>query len=97
MIAPKRVDKNHREICAALRQVGAVVIDTHALPGCLDAVVAFRGQLHILEIKDGALPASRRQLTAAEAETIRQLQAVGVQASVVQSVEDALRAVGVIV
>lgn len=97
MIAPKRVDRNHREICDALRQVGAVVIDTHALPACLDAVVAFRGQLHILEIKDGTLPASRRRLTVAEQHTIRALAAVGVEAAVVHNVEEAYRAIGAIV
>ncbi len=96
MIAPKRTDRNHREILDALRDVGAVYLDLHALPGCLDALVGFRGQLHLLEIKDGDLPASRRRLTDAERQTIGMLAAVGVDAAVVTNVEDALRAIGAI-
>ncbi len=92
----RRVDGNHHDISQALRQVGAVVLDVHALPGCLDLLVAYRSSLHLLEIKDGSKPAHARKLTEAEQETIRALAAVGVEAAVVTSVEDALRAIGAI-
>ncbi len=92
----KRVDANHSAIVQALRQVGCVVLDVHALPGCLDLLVAYRGALHLLEVKDGAKPAHARRLTEAEQETIRLLAGVGVEAQVVNSVEEAMRAVGVI-
>jgi hypothetical protein len=97
VIAPKRTDANHKEICQALRQVGAVVLDVHALPGCLDLLVAYRGALHLVEVKDGAKPAHARRLTEAEQETIRLLASVGVEAHVVNSVEDALRAINAII
>ncbi len=96
MPMPKRVDNNHAAIVQALRQVGCVVLDVHALPGCLDLLVAYRGALTLLELKDGAKPAYARRLTEAEQETIRLLAAVGVEAAVVNSVEDALRAIGAI-
>jgi hypothetical protein len=96
MIAPKRTDANHAAIVQALRQVGAVVLDVHSLPGCLDLLVAYRGALSLLEVKDGSKAASRRQLTEAEQETIRLLAAVGVEAQVVYDVESALRAIGAI-
>jgi hypothetical protein len=96
MIAPKRTDANQATIVQALRQVGAVVLDVHALPGCLDLLVAYRGALSLLEVKDGAKPAHARRLTEAEQETIRLLAAVGVEAQVVYDVESALRAVGAI-
>ncbi len=96
MIAPKRTDANHAAIVQALRQVGCVVLDVHALPGCLDLLVAYRGALSLLEVKDGAKPAHARRLTEAEQETIRLLAGVGVEAAVVNSVEDALRAIGAI-
>jgi hypothetical protein len=96
MIAPKRTDRNHAAIVQALRQVGAVVLDVHALPGCLDLLVAYRGALTLIECKDGAKPAYARRLTEAEQNTIRALAAVGVEAQVVYDVESALRAVGAI-
>ncbi len=96
MPMPKRVDRNHREILDALRQVGAVIIDTHAIPGALDALCGFRGRLTLLEIKDGAKPAHARRLTEAEQETIRLLASVGVEAAVVTSVEEAFRCIGAI-
>lgn len=95
-MAIKRVDANHREISQALRQVGAVVLDLHSLPACLDLLVAFRCSLHILEVKDGSKPAARRKLTPAEQETIRLLASVGVEAHIVNSTEEALRAIGAI-
>jgi hypothetical protein len=96
VIAPKRTDANHATIVQALRQVGCVVLDVHALPGCLDLLVAYRGTLSLLEVKDGAKPASARRLTEAEQETIRLLAGVGVEAVVVTSVEEALRSIGAI-
>ncbi len=96
MPMPKRVDNNHSAIVQALRQVGCVVLDVHALPGLLDLVVGFRSALYILEIKDGAKPAHARRLTEAEQETIRLLASVGVEAVVVTSVEEALRSIGAI-
>ncbi len=96
MSLAKRTDANHATIVQALRQVGCVVLDVHALPGCLDLLVAYRGALHLLEVKDGAKPAHARKLTEAEQETIRLLASVGVEAAVVNSVEDALRAIGAI-
>jgi hypothetical protein len=91
---PRRVDSNHREVLDALEAVGAVVLDTHAIPGALDAVVGFRGRLHLLEIKDGRKPPSARKLTPAEADTIGRFMAAGCPVHVVASVDDALRAIG---
>ncbi len=92
----RRVDANHRAILDALRQIGAVIIDTHAIPGALDALCGFRGRLTLLEIKDGAKPAHARRLTEAEQETIQLLASVGVEAHVVYDVESAMRAIGAI-
>ncbi len=70
MIAPKRTDANHSAIVQALRQVGAVVLDVHALPGCLDLLVAYRGALSLLEVKDGAKPAHARRLAEARVKAV---------------------------
>jgi hypothetical protein len=48
---PKKVDQNQPEIVAALRQVGAAVLDIHEVGhGAPDLVVWYRG-LHLLELK----------------------------------------------
>lgn len=59
-----RIDANQPEIVAALRKVGATVIDTSAVGnGFPDLTVAFRRQTFFLEVKDGQKPPCERQLT----------------------------------
>ncbi len=61
---PKRIDKNQPEITAALRGVGASVEFLHTLgKGVPDLLVGFRGCNYLLEVKDGSLSESRKQLT----------------------------------
>lgn len=49
---PKRVDTNQTEIVAALRKVGASVLDFHELgKGAPDILVGFRGNNFLFEIK----------------------------------------------
>ena len=58
----KRVDTNHREIINEFRRLGAKILDTHAYPSFVDAVVAIRGSAHgpyrmyLVEIKNGPKP-----------------------------------------
>jgi hypothetical protein len=61
-----RVDGNHGKIIAAVRAIGATVLDTHQLPNCFDALIGYRGREFIFEIKDPAQPASGRKLTPGE-------------------------------
>ncbi len=61
---PKRIDSNQPEIVKALRQAGALVNHTHTIGhGFPDLIVAHKGKLFLLEIKDGSLPPSKRRLT----------------------------------
>jgi hypothetical protein len=62
-----RTDGNHDETLAALRELGA---KTHYLREPVDLLVGFRGVNVLLELKDGALPPSHRQLTAQEVQFI---------------------------
>lgn len=89
-----RKDANHAAITATLTAVGAEVFETHQVPGLLDCLVAYRGRLTWLEIKDGQKPPSERKLTPAEAETIARLTRVGAPVAVVTDAESALRAIG---
>jgi hypothetical protein len=59
-----RRDGNHVEIVGALRQHGIAVVDLASVGnGCPDIATAFGGRTIFMEIKDGRLPPSRRQLT----------------------------------
>lgn len=90
----RRVDGNHAEIVRGLREIGAGVLDVHSVGGLLDVLVAFRGKLTLVEIKNPARPRSARKLTEAEAETIAALSRNDVTPPVVLTLEDALRAIG---
>jgi Holliday junction resolvase len=58
------VDANQSELVDALRKFGATVTPTHATgAGFPDLVVGYQGVNYLLEIKDGAKPASARKLT----------------------------------
>lgn len=59
-----RVDANQSAIVDALRGMGATVVLTHQMGhGFCDAVIGWRGQTLLAEIKDGSKPPSKRKLT----------------------------------
>lgn len=59
-----RIDENQPGIVELLRAVGAKVEPTHAVgAGFPDLVVAYRGRVFLLEVKDGRKPPSDRRLT----------------------------------
>lgn len=89
-----RIDSNQPEIIQALRKVGASVAPTHMVgKGFPDVVVGFRSQNFLLEIKDGGKARSKRQLTDDERDWHLTWQG---DARVVESVNDALKAIGAI-
>lgn len=60
-----KLDRNQTEIKAALESAGCVVQSLAALGGGVpDLLVCKHGRAVLLEIKDGAKPPSRRELTA---------------------------------
>jgi len=88
-----RVDANQPEIVQALRNIGCVVIIVSQLKNAFDILVAYRGKLHVMEIKDGSKTASQKQLTLGEISCKKALENVGVQYNVVESVSDAIKIV----
>lgn len=61
---PHRVDGNHAEIVAALRAIGASVLDIHDIGGgAPDLLIGYRAMNLLLEVKDGRQPVSHRKLT----------------------------------
>ncbi len=89
-----KVDRNQPEIVAALRKVGAFVQSLAAVGhGVPDLLVGFRGETVLIEVKDGAKPASARQLTD---DQIRWHAGwLGGRCVVVRDVTEALAAIGV--
>ena len=77
----KRRDTTEKAIIAALRTVGAQVIQCDAF----DLLVIHRGHVHMLECKTGKEPLTARQ---------ERLLADGWPLHIVRDVEQALRAVG---
>jgi hypothetical protein len=91
----KRVDGNQTDIVATFRAYGAVWIATSGDPSIgFDGLVAFRGRLEIVEIKDGSKPMSQRRLTPREAKRSDELQDKGVAYNVIENVKDAIALIG---
>ena len=62
--ARPRTDSNQTAIVKALRSAGASVQSLASTgAGCPDLLVGHRGSNHLMELKDGTLPPSRRRLT----------------------------------
>jgi len=58
------VDANQKDIVAALRAVGAMVVPCHAVgKGFPDLLVGYLGDTWLLEIKDPSQPKHRHELT----------------------------------
>jgi hypothetical protein len=85
-----RTDNNQKQIVAALRKCGAVVLLTHQLKNCCDCIVYYKSKTFTVEIKDGSLPPSSRKLTPGELDFKAKIESVGCKYWVIESVEDAV-------
>lgn len=91
-----KIDGNHTDIVTALRSVGAGVQSLAGVgDGCPDLLVAFRGAWHVLEVKDGSKPPSKRTLTPAEEMWLMRFDELA-PVFVVKSVDEALEVIGAI-
>lgn len=89
-----KVDGNHAEIIAAIRAIGGQAQSIANIGGgSPDVLAAFRGVWYVLEIKDGALPPSKRQLTPDEAAWHARYGAVA-PVYIVNSIAEALHVLG---
>ena len=66
-----RRDANHTPIVNHARGLNISVLEVHSIGGALDLVCGFMGIDFRVEIKDGSKSASRRMLTQAEGDTMR--------------------------
>lgn len=91
-----KIDANQPEIVDALRRVGATVQSLAQVgDGVPDLLVGFRGLTHLLEVKDGRKPPSARKLTKDQQDWHRYWR--GSDVYIVTCVEEALKAIGVLI
>lgn len=58
------VDANQPQIVKAFRHLGCSVQPLHTIGhGCLDLLVGYHGESHVVEVKNGTKPPSARKLT----------------------------------
>ena len=85
-----RIDSNHKEIVAALRQAGATVVSLAAMKhGCPDLMVGYANETVLMEIKKD----SKAKFTPDQIEFMGKWR--GGAISRVDSVDAALRALGI--
>lgn len=84
-----KADDNERAVVAALRKAGAWV---QSIGQPWDLLVYFQGFWHVLEVKDGAKPPARQELSPSQLETLASLRLCGVK--LVRNEQEALEAIG---
>ena len=84
-----KVDKNQPEIVEAFRRMGCSVLIISQLKNCCDIIVS-RGKTAAIEIKDGSLPKSKRQLTEGEMDFMHKWKGLYF---IVESLDDVIRVV----
>ena len=84
-----KVDANQPEIVKAFRALGCSVLIISQLKKCADIFVA-KGKTAVVEIKDGTLPPSKRQLTEGEMDFMHSWKGLYF---IVESLDDVVRVV----
>lgn len=86
-----RIDRNQPEIVKALEACGVLVQSLAGVgDGVADLLILHRGQLRLLEVKDGKKPPSKRKLTPEQIDWHARWQ--GPHLVVVKSVDEAIAA-----
>ena len=86
-----KVDANQSDVVAALRRVGAIVeVTSSAGGGFPDLVVGFRGDIYLIEVKDG-----KNVLTSEQVTFFMKWKGFG-RVGVVRSPDEALKFIGAI-
>ena len=93
MIHARKKDRMHNPIVTTLISIGAAVKETYQHPGCLDCIVAYRGRLFWVEIKNDPKTADK-DITPAERAIIDDFARAGVTIHVWCTPDEALRAIG---
>lgn len=90
-MSPRRVDANQVCIVQTIKSLGGGWIETSADPraGC-DGILLYKGRAYPVEIKNGAMPPSKRKLTPNEQETQKKCAWRGVPYLILTSVDETI-------
>ena len=95
-------DANHKEIVKALREVGAVIVDTTPVKDAFDLIVFYDCRAFVMEIKNpDYLPkvydrdTLEGKLSKGERKCMQDVQGVGVAYHIIASIEEALKVIGI--
>lgn len=87
----RKVDANQPIIVAALRKIGACVIDLSGVgEGVMDLLVIYRGVTHMVEIKNPARKQKANGLTPAQIAKHAEIGRAGGEVNIVRTVGEAL-------
>lgn len=93
----KRLDGNQRQLDDLARKLGAAVLHASAAPDIgFDRVLVRGGIVYIVEVKDGSLSPSHRQLTEGEQKAKKKIEDAGGTYWIIQSEDDLFRMFGLI-
>jgi hypothetical protein len=84
----RRQDANHGQLRTELEGHGWLVSDVHDVPNYFDLIIARRGVVVFVEVKDGAKAPSRRKLRPNQVELHATFQRAGAITAVLTSVGD---------
>ena len=95
-------DKNHKPIVKALRDAGAVIVDTTPVKDAFDLMVFYNCRAFVMEIKNPDYLTKvydreqlESKLSEGERKCMDDLRAVGVEYHIVASIEEALKVIGI--
>ncbi len=85
----RKKDDNHDEIVDEFKRLGCGVKDVHNLPDFVDIIICYKSATVMVEIKDGAKPASARKLTSGEKKFSDEWIAKGGKWACIETIEQA--------
>jgi hypothetical protein len=85
----RKKDDNHDEIVDEFKRLGCGVKDVHDLPNFVDIIICYKSATVMVEIKDGAKPASARKLTSGEKKFSDEWIAKGGKWACIETIEQA--------
>ncbi len=90
-----KVDANQNELVELWRGFGAVAIPVSGDPEVgFDVILAFRGKISLVEVKDGNKPPSKQKLTPGELKRKEELESVECKLDIVTTPEEAVALLG---
>ena len=87
----RRVDENQKAIVAALKKIGACVIDLSGTGGgVMDLLVIYRSRVLMVEVKNPAKPKADQALTPAQIRVHAEIGGAGGEVHIVRTIDEAI-------